>query len=53
MNPGREGLAGGGIYFAITPLETEGKARHAPGENFAMLKATVHLGKVFNDLNFH
>lgn len=47
MRPGSQGLAGGGIYFAVNPLQTEGKALNAPLDDFAMLKATVHLGKVF------
>lgn len=42
FRPGTEGLAGGGIYFAVTPEETEHKA-HQHG---AILRASVQLGNV-------
>ena len=47
MKAGSEGLAGGGIYFAKKPPSTEGKARFAPNDDSIMLKATVHLGKIW------
>eukprot|EP00039_Didymoeca_costata_P000177 m.44472 g.44472 ORF g.44472 m.44472 type:complete len:259 (+) comp10099_c0_seq1:169-945(+) len=42
MKPGTKGLAGGGIYFALTPEDTDGKA-HNRGP---ILKCTVKLGNV-------
>ena len=41
MKPGTKGLAGGGIYFAQTPYETNHKA-HQKG---TILKAQVDLGQ--------
>jgi len=42
MRRGKGGLAGGGIYFATSPSDTENKA-HRHG---TILAAEVHLGKV-------
>jgi len=41
MMPGAKGVAGGGIYFAETPQDTNHKAEH---RGF-MIKARVYIGK--------
>ncbi|EDQ91212.1 uncharacterized protein MONBRDRAFT_31459 [Monosiga brevicollis MX1] len=40
MKPGQVGLAGGGIYFALSPEDTHGKAQHLG----PILECTVYLG---------
>ena len=42
MLPGNDGLAGAGIYFAVTPADTDRKAR----ETGTILSATILLGNV-------
>ena len=42
MRPGKDGIAGGGVYFAETPEETAHKAHHKG----VMLECKVVLGKV-------
>ena len=42
MNPGTNGLAGAGIYFATTPDLTGHKAR----EKGVIIEATVSLGRI-------
>jgi hypothetical protein len=42
MLRGRKGLAGGGIYFALTPQEAHRKTEHGG----IMLEANVNLGRI-------